>query len=377
MAIQGYIKNYDSPVFGRLRENWQAVNGLVVSPRVNGRLVIRENPLGSIQRRSGSYDPYTTRNRFGSVIRQSSTYDGLKRICEYRGLHVGQGWDENVRLDAISDAYSKLNEKIANVADIIRTRKETINMVTNAIIDLTKAYRAIRRGKIRRASSILGTNLHPKPKGADGASRWLEYSYGWSPLVQDVYNILDKGFGELLLSVNGRSKNQTTLSTEFVRVQDSGYHTGTGLLIRVNRATCTVKVNFPGTAFPAISAWGLDNPGLLLWEAMPYSFVIDWFYPVGDYLDQACNVLANAKIKEMSVTTRLVNSLSASARIDEGPLEPATRAALSIIQDTKRRSNGIVPRPLPRLQNPFTSTARLMNQLALAKLEFSNRVINT
>ena len=34
----------------------------------------------------------------------------------------------------------------------------------------------------------------------------------------------------------------------------------------------------------AISYYGLDNPTLAVWEAMPYSFVVDWFLPVGDYL---------------------------------------------------------------------------------------------
>lgn len=30
---------------------------------------------------------------------------------------------------------------------------------------------------------------------------------------------------------------------------------------------------------------GIDNPALLAWELLPYSFVVDWFLPVGNYLE--------------------------------------------------------------------------------------------
>jgi hypothetical protein len=30
---------------------------------------------------------------------------------------------------------------------------------------------------------------------------------------------------------------------------------------------------------------GFDNPISLAWEILPYSFVLDWFLPIGDFLD--------------------------------------------------------------------------------------------
>jgi hypothetical protein len=33
-----------------------------------------------------------------------------------------------------------------------------------------------------------------------------------------------------------------------------------------------------------LNGTGLLNPALLYWELMPYSFVVDWFIPVGDVL---------------------------------------------------------------------------------------------
>jgi hypothetical protein len=33
-----------------------------------------------------------------------------------------------------------------------------------------------------------------------------------------------------------------------------------------------------------LSQLGITNPALLVWELIPYSFVIDWLIPVGDFL---------------------------------------------------------------------------------------------
>lgn len=35
-----------------------------------------------------------------------------------------------------------------------------------------------------------------------------------------------------------------------------------------------------------MSSTGITDPALLAWELLPYSFVVDWFVPVGNYLSQ-------------------------------------------------------------------------------------------
>jgi hypothetical protein len=54
----------------------------------------------------------------------------------------------------------------------------------------------------------------------------------------------------------------------------------------------TEKEGFEGVKIKAIikevnvlGALGLNNPAGVLWEKLPYSFVIDWFLPVGNYLE--------------------------------------------------------------------------------------------
>jgi hypothetical protein len=42
------------------------------------------------------------------------------------------------------------------------------------------------------------------------------------------------------------------------------------------------QVNYP--EMPSYTALGLTNPALLAWELVPFSFVLDWLLPIGDWL---------------------------------------------------------------------------------------------
>lgn len=47
--------------------------------------------------------------------------------------------------------------------------------------------------------------------------------------------------------------------------------------------TCRFKINNPDLLLPA--KVGLTNPLSVAWELIPFSFVVDWFLPIGKYLD--------------------------------------------------------------------------------------------
>lgn len=38
------------------------------------------------------------------------------------------------------------------------------------------------------------------------------------------------------------------------------------------------------SVFHNLSSFGVTNPASLAWELLPFSFVVDWFLPVGDFL---------------------------------------------------------------------------------------------
>lgn len=115
---------------------------------------------------------------------------------------------------------------------------------------------------------------------------WLEYQYGWVPLLSDVY-----GSVELLKQrnkssdwvVTGKGNVSDKYRTETLWVKDTHYPhrhivEGTsGHFVRVDYVPIDAHLR-------NLSKFGLSNPALLAWELLPYSFVIDWAFPIGDWL---------------------------------------------------------------------------------------------
>lgn len=252
----------------------QSVQLQTVSPRVNGQLVLRSNPL--------KYTRMLRRLKVGSVWSWNNSYANPTTI---------NPWvynESELRSMFRSDIVSTTNRWVlkaqgfgTNLIDIYRTRMETVDMVTSTIRRLTSTYRAIRKRKFRDACEIMGISYRkPSRKNRNNPpGAWLEYTYGWSPLVSDMYLLLNQPFPDLQIRV------ATGIETSRTKRSDQG--TGVAIVIEEEvkmRMRVVGYLRVKDSALKAISYYGIDNPSLAVWEAMPYSFVVDWFLPVGDYL---------------------------------------------------------------------------------------------
>lgn len=147
----------------------------------------------------------------------------------------------------------------------------------NQLIDFT---RSLRKGNLSGASRALG--LRPgsvKSHAKSFAGQWLEYSYGWKPLIQDIGNaveVLQTPIASDYIPVTGRASGTFTASWD----HDTFFNEGTWVCHAQWKAD--VRVSNP-------NAWlanqlGFVNPATVAWEVIPYSFVVDWFIPVGEFL---------------------------------------------------------------------------------------------
>nr|QTH80064.1 MAG: maturation protein [Ulae virus] len=367
--------NSESDYLGLKKEESLSFSGSK-SPRVNGQLRLRENPF-SLKKIRHVYGRFgALNNEGGFVIKTRSSY-----MITVSNFNYYCSFDQRLHDKALLDAFSDLTAKVANVADLIRTRKQTADMVVNRLSSLVQFARDLRKGNIKSASSRVGSSLHLRPKTRRGepvGARWLEYSYGWKPLVQDIYNILDKGFGPILLEGKGyASSNETTrFSKSFGSPSNFyGQESYTGGLVCSRSVKVKLKATAEASAISGISAWGLDNPALLAWEAIPYSFVIDWFLPVGNYLSAATNIGYKPRIYQASITEKYTVTMNGYVGYKNNRYKTYGDGAFhSSFQKQIRRSTNIPTVPLPSFKNPISVSTRIANQLGLLNVELNKRI---
>lgn len=159
-------------------------------------------------------------------------------------------------------------------------------------------------GLARDANILFDDRFHGrKDLKAYGGAR-LEYSFGWKPLMQDIYNacrILDRPIRPK--TVRGRARE----GHEWGSSVDAGFgyrflYTSSGIA-RVQHIADIRMVN-PNLAMA--NHLGLVNPFSVAWELFPWSFVVDWFANVGQMLGTLSDFVGMAI--ENPATTKGYNS---------------------------------------------------------------------
>ena len=103
-----------------------------------------------------------------------------------------------IRQLAVNECLQEVAGIRTSALELYATRIETINTVSKRLAQLANAMLALKRGRWKQFKRHLGLDKSLKKPGAhkfqDIPGLWLEYSFGWSPLVSDCYNILNKTF---------------------------------------------------------------------------------------------------------------------------------------------------------------------------------------
>lgn len=118
------------------------------------------------------------------------------------------------------------------------------------------------------------------------ADTWLEFSYGWKPLLSDTRAIAE-ATASVLVERGLALRYQTaksSLKKEVSKTASQPGASGTFRSYSVRRVAIGVNFRIPSGAVSIVDAFGLSNPLTVAWEVVPFSFVVDWFLPVGDAL---------------------------------------------------------------------------------------------
>lgn len=110
---------------------------------------------------------------------------------------------------------------------------------------------------------------------------WLEFWFGWKPLVSDIYTACEVFDRPIPWS---RLKGVGATDVPFRTVFDAGlWSTKLELLSRC-KVSAGIQVRIKNPNVFLLNQFGLLNPALIAWDAVPWSFVLGWFVNVDSWL---------------------------------------------------------------------------------------------
>lgn len=229
-------------------------------------------------------DIWTQRFRDGSSgeIRSETFTRWKHHSLEQSNYEPHGGYFENLENMAIDRGLANLRRNRMENGENIGQLKSTLHEVAAASSTVAKAFIAVKSGRIPDAIRLLGLRNKDVYGGKTLSDLWLSFQYGWKPLLSDIHTgieIAKQGFRKpdgTYLRAAGSSHDR------HVRVQPYGDHEFRWEVDARFRAIYYYHV--ANSTLDGMDQLGLLNPLSIAWELVPFSFVADWFVPVGSFL---------------------------------------------------------------------------------------------
>lgn len=266
----------------------------------------------------------------------------------------------------LGNAFGERDQCAAMIGSNLRFIAESIDAVRDLNLTKLKRLGYSRSQRIKRYKSAF--------------NRFLEVQYGWKPLLSDIHGavsaLASRPSDHWMVTAKGTSKSEWSKVSNHSNGTNSAYTvTGAGM------EGCFVRIDAIPTNDPlvALSALGITNPASIAWELTPFSFVLDWALPIGDYL-QSLDAMLGYGPTHCSVSR--LHRLNQSATPYGGQWSsgsntwsrwtpkcgPSQREYVYL----SRLSLGTVPLPtLPRFHNPV-SFGHMANGFALLGQAIAN-----
>lgn len=271
--------------------------------------------------------------------------------------------DQKLVDTCVREFYLEVADLKVNLAASLAQYNQTIDLVANKANQLAHAAKQLKRGNFYGVCDTLGIKRRSDLPGTFSKS-WLELTYGWMPLLDDIHGALrlvgDRPLRRFV-EVRKRSTDTVVLSGH------NGDFPHDGTCFITDWVTSKALITVTDNNLQTLQQAGITNPALLAWELLPWSFVVDWIYPIGDWL-QARTAMQGVTVSQYSLTrTREIN-----VQVDlkaPGYIKPAQFYGY---EKRKQRSTVLPDLPSPVIQVPSTSLKRLTTATALLAQVFSS-----
>lgn len=294
---------------------------------------------------------------------------------------------------------SKVKNQKINLAQAFGERHQAVRMFEGTAKRVITCITSLRKGNFVGAAKALGVapkrrmtkrfertfgpqiseqmsrKLRRKEQSALVADGWLALQYGWLPLFKDLHGAVESIADSQLppkafMTVRARTKLESGLG-----------HLSAGIKTIAGQARYEVSsvVRFSATGAPMtrpFTSLGITNPVAVAWELMPFSFVVDWFLPIGKFLETLD--ATNGVVFEGGAQT-IYQLIDGTASISQNVNTPGARGSYVKVSQywvskekfvyVNRNKLNSFPTPiLPSLKNPFSATHAANSMALLHKL---------
>lgn len=189
---------------------------------------------------------------------------------------------------AVIKALGKLKDQRINLGVALAETQQTADFVGSSAKRLFRAAKQMVDGEFKKAGRTLAGAKGQRGSALSVPRSWLEFNYAAIPVLQDVKGAIDELVGlpaqSWVTTVRAESRSSSDSVTGYTNTW-----AGSGVTIPIRtRLSCRAYVSLSyipqNVALQSIARLGMLNPLEVAWEKVPFSFIADWFLPIGDWL---------------------------------------------------------------------------------------------
>jgi len=276
--------------------------------------------------------------------------------------------------------YSKIKAQDISLSITAAEIGKAIRMVDSRLYLIARQVIAFRRNSLKAFLKARATQRYnlPRESWCEIPRIWLELQYGWKPLMADIQGAINR-VARISAEKPPLVYAKASHTDKFVErwpMQTGGWSVGGNAYLDVTfeeRANSYLFFKVASTKMVDSGQLGLIEPASLVWEVLPWSFVVDWALPIGPWLNALTAAYGLSFVgggtskKVRSVATTVVPPVATGGYKLDSFTPPRVSAEMAFF---RRVCYASAPVPGLYVKNPF-STGHALNGLALLAVAFT------
>jgi hypothetical protein len=207
------------------------------------------------------------------------------------------GW---VKPFCVNGALRKLKDQKVNFSVAFAERAQTAGMIAKSIdrfANLIQALRARDKKTWRRLMNVRrnrdGSLNFRKGADRDIYGLWLEIQFGWKPAASDAYGAIaalhakdmeDTARYRITVKQGVQERDESEMGWNITLPDTILVAQVKGKYKTVHSGFCRLDYYVTNPTEQTLAELGITNPLEVNWELIPFSFLVDYFIPIGNYL---------------------------------------------------------------------------------------------